>query len=202
MYILSFNVGCDKCVSCLESGDVRMSGDDHLSLVSPGLHCPVLIYCQPNTISVKIWLRKSLWICETILSLILRLVLLTINVVQDIYCKFSRYPWSLNVCTKFDNVFIWWKVSGMFLFHDSEYELILVWNNRLNWTGGLSEMDQGPLAQLTRVTSPRPGHFPPNISIISGSGLATAPLWLQRSLTTELTTHAVNINFTRFRRNC
>ena len=53
-----------------------------------------------------------------------RLVLLTINVVQDIYCKFSRYPWSLNVCTKFDNVFIWWKVSGMFSFHDSEYKLI------------------------------------------------------------------------------
>ena len=36
MYILSFNVGCDKCVSCLESGDVRMSGDDHLSPGVPG----------------------------------------------------------------------------------------------------------------------------------------------------------------------
>ena len=83
---------CDKCVSCHK-----------ISPPAPGDHCPVLIYCQPSTISVQIWLRRSSWIWET-MPTVPRLVLLTVNAVEDIYCKFSKYPWSPNVCTKFDNV--------------------------------------------------------------------------------------------------
>ena len=33
-----------------------------------------------------------------------RHVLLTINVAHSIYCSVSKYPWSPNVCTQFDNI--------------------------------------------------------------------------------------------------
>ena len=129
-------------------------------------------------------------------SLSLRLVLLTINVVQDIYCKFSRYPWSLNVCTKFDNVFIWWKVSGMFSFHDSEYKLIST-----RWKQSIKiEPEQVYLRWIRDrwVTSPRPDIFLPKYF----HHLIVTRWRPLRSTTTELTTHADNINITRVKRNC
>lgn len=127
----------------------RMSGDDHLTPWSVLSGVDILSaqhhLCQDlaSEIFMNLWNNTE--------SLSLRLVLLTINVVQDIYCKFSRYPWSLYVCTKFDNVFIWWKVSGMFLFHDPRSKQSIKLNRRfiLDGSGTVGSIDSGhPSSQL------------------------------------------------------
>ena len=75
---------CDKCVSCHK-----------ISPPAPGDHCPVLIYCQP---APSLSRSDSGDLHESEKQCPQSLVLLTVNV------KFSKYPWSPNVCTKFDNV--------------------------------------------------------------------------------------------------
>ena len=163
--ILSFYAGCDKCVSCV---DVRMSV---MTISAPwsALSGVDILSVQHHLCPDLTWeIFMNLW--NNTKSLSLRLVLLTINVVQDIYCKFSRYPWSLNVCTKFDNVFIWWKVSGMFSFHDSEYKLIST-----RWKQSIKIEPEVYLRWIRDRWVTSPGHFPLKIFPSSDCDQVAAP---------------------------
>ena len=72
-----------------------------------------------------------------------------------LYGRVSNYPRGSNVCTKFDNILIWWKVSKMYLFHDCELLVSFETINKIELilVPVLSEGDQRPLiTQLHRHT--------------------------------------------------
>ena len=111
--MLSLCVRCTFWVLMLVVTSVlaaRMSGDDHLCPLVCIVQCWYIVSPTPSLSRSGFGnLYESV---KQYRGLSLRLVLLAVNVVQDIYCKFSRYPWSLNVCTKFDNVFYLMKSFG------------------------------------------------------------------------------------------